>query len=91
MTYASTVIKETLRLWPSGATACEMQPGDGLTASIRTGDEKQEFNLYVLALYHDHSIIQREPAVFGETADSFVPERLLDGDAKLPNRCVAAV
>lgn len=79
MTYASAVIKETLRLWPSGATARKTQPGDGLTASIRIGDEMQEFNLHGLMLYDVHSITQRDPAVFGETADMFVPERWLDG------------
>lgn len=79
MTYASAVIKETLRLWPPGATARKTQPGDGLTASIRIGDDMQEFNLDGLMLYHVHSITQRDPAVFGDTADTFVPERWLDG------------
>lgn len=79
MTYASAVIKETLRLWPPGATARKTQPGDGLTASIRIGDRLQEFDLDGLMLYHVHSITQRDPAVFGETADMFVPERWLDG------------
>lgn len=79
MTYASAVVKESLRLWPPGATARKTQLGDGLTASIRIGDEMQEFNLDGLMLYHVHSITQRDPAVFGETADMFVPERWLDG------------
>lgn len=34
-----------------------------------------------LLLYPVHSIIQRDPAVFGDTADVFVPERWLDQDA----------
>ncbi|KAJ4388827.1 hypothetical protein N0V93_006288 [Gnomoniopsis smithogilvyi] len=84
MTYASAVIKETLRLWPSGATARMTQPGDGLTASIRIGDKTEAFNLDGLMLYHVHTIIQRDPAVFGENADQFVPERWLDGDEKFP-------
>lgn len=39
-----------------------------------------------LMLYHIHYIIQRDPAVFGDTANAFVPERWLQPDTsdKIP-------
>ena len=36
-----------------------------------------------LTIYHIHSIIQRDPEVFGDTAEHFVPERRLNSD-KIP-------
>lgn len=78
MVYTSAVIKETLRLWPPGATARMTKPGDGLTAMIPTAEgEIYELNLDGMMIYHVPHIFQRDPAVFGETANMFVPERWL--------------
>ncbi|ROW04907.1 hypothetical protein VPNG_07040 [Cytospora leucostoma] len=83
MSYTSAVIKETLRLWPPGATARMTKPGDGLgivlpIASNSLGSEPSGVNVDTMMLYHVISIIQRDPTVFGETANAFVPERWLD-------------
>lgn len=91
MPYASAVIKETLRLWPPGATARMTKPGDGLKVTLRTslaspGTDNSEALLDGLMLYHVPFIIQRDPTVFGETANTFVPERWLQNDTmeKIP-------
>lgn len=91
MSYASAVIKETLRLWPPGATARMAKPGDGLKVTLRTsmnssGPSNTQVSLDGLMLYHVPSIIQRDPTVFGETANTFVPERWLQDDTadKIP-------
>ncbi|KAG8412485.1 hypothetical protein J3459_015949 [Metarhizium acridum] len=60
MSYTTAVIKETLRLWPPGATSRMTEPGDV------------------------HSIIQRDPEAFGDTANHFVPERWLHDSDKIP-------
>ncbi|KAJ4423895.1 hypothetical protein N0V82_001481 [Gnomoniopsis sp. IMI 355080] len=86
MSYTSAVIKETLRLWPPGATARLTKPGDGLRAVVQTGSDTKDLNLDGLMLYNVESIIQRDPAVFGDTANAFVPERWLQQDTadKIP-------
>lgn len=87
MTYASAVIRETLRLWPPGATSRMTKPGDGLTATVSDSKgEVCELNLDGMMLYHVPYIVQRDPAVFGETANMFVPERWLqkDSDSSIP-------
>lgn len=81
MTYTSAVIRETLRLWPPGATSRMTKPGDGLTAMVSNADgEVCELKLDGMMLYHVPYIIQRDPTVFGETANTFVPERWLQKD-----------
>ncbi|KAH9908359.1 cytochrome P450 [Xylariomycetidae sp. FL2044] len=82
MPYTSAVIKEVLRLWPPGGTARTTKPGDGLTVSIPSSSpsfkgDVCEMNMDGIMLYPIHSLIQRDPAVFGETANYFVPERWL--------------
>lgn len=87
MTYTSAVIRETLRLWPPGATSRMTKPRDGLTAIVPSSDgEGCELNLDGMMLYHVPYIIQRDPTVFGETANTFVPERWLqkDSDESIP-------
>lgn len=81
MTYTSAVIKETLRLWPPGAATRMTNPGDGL--HIRT-EGGEPLCVDGPMLYHIHYIIQRDPAVFGDTADYFVPERWLGDTSKIP-------
>ncbi|KAK7699110.1 hypothetical protein SLS64_011887 [Diaporthe eres] len=81
MAYTSAVIRETLRLWPPGATSRMTKPGEGLTATVSNSDGKAcEMNLDGMMIYHVPYIVQRDPAVFGETANTFVPERWLQKD-----------
>ncbi|KAI0971270.1 cytochrome P450 [Xylaria arbuscula] len=74
MTYISAVIKETLRLHPPAATGRLTQPGTGFT--VRTS-EGQEYCLDGMILYNCPAIIHRDPSVYGDSADRFVPERWL--------------
>lgn len=81
MPYISAVLKETLRLWPPGGSSRMTPPKTGLTISTpQTGT----LCLDGLLIYPIMSIIQRDPAVFGETANQFVPERWLDGEKNIP-------
>ncbi|KAI1359863.1 cytochrome P450 [Xylaria arbuscula] len=83
MTYTTAVIKEVLRLWPPGGTSRMTKPGDGLRVTLpaslssAAGGDLCEMDLDGLMIYPTHSIIQRDPSVFGDTADVFVPERWL--------------
>lgn len=87
MTYITAVIREVLRLWPPGGTARTTKPGDGLkitlpASSTSPSGELREMDMDGLMLYPIHSIIQRDPKVFGDTANVFVPERWLDQNAQ---------
>lgn len=77
--YVNAVIKETLRLHPPAATVRMTPPGSGFTVRATTGEE---YNLDGTAMYSVHSIIQRDPSVYGDTADVWVPERWLGDAAK---------
>lgn len=76
MPYTSAVIKEILRLYPPAASGRYAPPKSGLNIQLLSGE-----NLAVdgVVLYHCHSIIHRDNAVYGENATEFVPERWLRG------------
>lgn len=75
--YTSACIKEALRLWPPAATARLAPMGSGFKVRL---DDGQEICTDGTILYMNHFIIQRDPKVYGETANDFVPERWL-GDS----------
>ncbi|KAI0512990.1 cytochrome P450 [Xylaria bambusicola] len=79
MPYVSAVIKEALRLHPPAATARYTKPGTGFTVRAPTGEE---YCLDGVIIYNCTAIMHRDPDVYGDTADRFVPERWLhDGGA----------
>lgn len=73
MTYTVVAIKETLRLWPPAGTARITKPGAGLKVQTSMG----EYNLEGVNVYNCALMIQRDPEVYGDTANDFVPERWL--------------
>ncbi|KAK3938018.1 putative sterigmatocystin biosynthesis P450 monooxygenase stcS [Diplogelasinospora grovesii] len=77
MSYSSAVIKEILRLHPPAGTARMSRPGTGFVVRPSQGED---VCLDGLVIYNCASIIQRDKAVFGESANDFVPERWL-GDS----------
>ncbi|KAF2003513.1 cytochrome P450 [Amniculicola lignicola CBS 123094] len=82
LTYTSACIKEALRLWPPAATARMAPPGTGFKVRTANGDE---ICLDGTILYSCHYLIQRDPAVYGETANEFIPERWI-GDSDTSSR-----
>ncbi|KAL1855747.1 hypothetical protein VTK73DRAFT_8512 [Phialemonium thermophilum] len=87
MSYMSAVLKETLRLHPPAGTGRMAPPGTGLTVHIpdKAGGPGQEVCIDGLILYNCASIIHRDRAVYGDTADQFRPERWL-GDSDISAR-----
>lgn len=74
MRYTNAVFKETLRLHPPASTVRMTEPGTGFTVHAPTGEE---YCLDGVIMYSCQAVIQRDPAVYGDTADDWVPERWL--------------
>ncbi|KAL4790152.1 cytochrome P450 monooxygenase [Aspergillus venezuelensis] len=74
MSYITAVLRETIRLHTPASTARYAPSGSGLIVTTPTGDE---LCLDDLIIYNCNSIIHRDPAVFGESANTFMPERWL--------------
>jgi len=74
LSYTSACIKEALRLWPPAGSARLSAPGKGFKVRLSDG---QEVCLDGTMLYVNHFLIQRDPKVYGETANDFRPERWL--------------
>jgi cytochrome P450 len=84
LSYTSACIKEALRLWPPAGSARMARPGAGLKVRMENGEE---VCLDGTVLYLCQYLIQRDPKVYGETADDFVPERWLgDTDTSSENK-----
>ncbi|KAF7534201.1 hypothetical protein G7054_g6409 [Neopestalotiopsis clavispora] len=83
MKYAEAIVKETLRLYPPGTTLRMSPKGNNTTLTLPDG---QILNVDGLVLSPVAYAIQRDPAIFGETRDDFMPERWLGPDAsKIPD------
>ncbi|KAK7953133.1 cytochrome P450 monooxygenase [Apiospora saccharicola] len=83
MRYISAVLKETLRLHPPAGSVRVARPGSGFVVSTPEGGE---YNLDGCWMYINHNIVHRDPAVYGDSANDFVPERWLSSgtDTHLP-------
>lgn len=79
------IIKETLRLHPPGTTLRLAPKGSDTTLVLPDG---QRLNVDGLILSPVAYVIQRDPAVFGETRNDFRPERWLGTEATtIPEGC----
>ncbi|KAI1420271.1 cytochrome P450 [Xylaria sp. FL1777] len=83
MSYVAAVIKEVLRLHPPAATARMAEHGSGFTVRAPTGED---YCLDGVLIYNCETIIHRDPSVFGDSANRFVPERWLHEGDGLPQK-----
>lgn len=74
MTYTSAFVKEILRLYPPAGSARFSPQGSGFFVTARDG---KRYCLDGKMIYLCATLIQRDPEVYGPTADEFVPERWL--------------
>lgn len=81
MVYTSAVIKEALRVHPPAASVRMSQPGTNFQLNLPDGKQVCPDGCI---LYLCSNIIQRDRKVYGETANSFIPERWLGDTSDLP-------
>lgn len=74
-------MKEILRLYPPGGTARMAPKGSGTTLTMPDG---KQLLVDGMTLAPMAKLIQRDPAIFGETKDDFMPERWL-GQHSIPD------
>lgn len=78
MVYTSAFVKEILRLYPPAGSARFAPPGSNFYV---TGRDGRRYCLDGMVIYLCATLIQRDPEVYGPTADEFLPERwLADGE-----------